>query len=41
MFGTGDGGVFSNNGNFDTIYQTNDKRAGKYTYANGNWNYTP
>jgi hypothetical protein len=44
MFGVNssyvDGGAFSNNGNFDTIYQNNDKRAGKYTLANGNWTYT-
>jgi hypothetical protein len=41
MFGSSDGQAFNNNGNFDTIYQNTDKRAGKYTYANGNWNYTP
>jgi hypothetical protein len=40
MFGA-DNGAFSNNGNFDIIYQNTDKRAGKYTYANGNWSYTP
>jgi hypothetical protein len=41
MFATSGGAAFNNNGNFDTIYQNTDKRAGKYVYANGNWNYTP
>jgi hypothetical protein len=42
MFGgDGSGNAFSNNADFDTIYQNNDKRAGKYAYANGNWSYTP
>jgi hypothetical protein len=43
MFGLdSDGdGPFYGNGNFDTIYRNNDKRAGKYTYTSGNWNYTP
>jgi hypothetical protein len=41
MLGTSEGAAFSNNGNFDIIYQNTDKRAGKYTYANGNWNYSP
>jgi hypothetical protein len=41
MFGTDNGSAFADNGNFDTIYQNTDKRAGKYTYANGNWSYTP
>jgi hypothetical protein len=45
MFGTNDDynhyGAFHDNGNFDTIYQNTDKRAGKYIYANGNWSYTP
>jgi hypothetical protein len=42
MFGKNDYdeyGVFYNNGNFDTIYQNTDKRAGTYTYANGNWSF--
>jgi hypothetical protein len=42
MFGTSySGGAFYNNGDFDTIYQNNDKRVGTYAYANGNWTYTP
>jgi hypothetical protein len=41
MFGTNDYEAFHNNGNFDIIYQNNDKRAGKYTFANSNWNYAP
>jgi hypothetical protein len=42
MFGTNNGsGAFSDNANFDTIYQNNDKRSGKYIYANSNWDYTP
>jgi hypothetical protein len=41
MFGTGSYGAFYNNGDFDKIYQNNDKRAGKYVYVNGNWTYAP
>jgi hypothetical protein len=44
MFGVngyGNYGAFYDNGNFDIIYQNTDKRAGKYTLANGNWTYTP
>ncbi|MDR2194111.1 MAG: leucine-rich repeat domain-containing protein [Treponema sp.] len=41
MFGTYyEYGAFYRNGNFDEIYQNNDKRAGTYTYAkDGTWSY--
>jgi hypothetical protein len=40
MFGVNnDEGAFHNNADFDTIYQNNDKKAGKYTYADGSWSY--
>jgi hypothetical protein len=42
MFGKdGRDGAFYNNGDFDTVYQNTDKRAGTYTYANGNWSFAP
>ena len=41
MFGYDDGQAFYNNSDFDTVYQNTDKRAGKYTLANGNWTYAP
>ena len=40
MFGTNDGGAFTNNATFDMIYQSNNERAGKYTFANNSWSYT-
>jgi hypothetical protein len=39
--GSNDYAAFADNGNFDVIYQNNDKRAGTYAYANGAWTYTP
>jgi len=32
--------AFSNNNNFDIIYRNNDKRAGRYIFANNAWSFT-
>jgi hypothetical protein len=43
MFGLdSDGdGPFYNSGKFDAFYHSNMRKAGRYSFANGNWNYTP
>ena len=42
MFGLNNNeGAFYNNADFDVIYQNNDKKAGSYSYEDGNWSYTP
>jgi hypothetical protein len=41
LFGLDSDGPFYNSGKFDAFYHNNMRKAGRYSFVNGNWRYTP